>query len=212
MWIVRLALNRPYTFVVLSLLIVIISAVAILQTPTDIFPNIDIPVVAAVWSYTGLPPEEMQNRIGNSFQRSVTQQVNDIEHLDAQAYHGISLVRIFLQPNANVFAGIAQVTSAANSVVRGLPPGITPPNLIQYSATTVPVLSIGLAGNGLSEQQLYDLGSNFLRPRLANIEGASIPPPFGGKQRMVEVDLDPPSSCKRAFPAPMSLMPSIIKI
>ena len=118
MWIVRLALNRPYTFIVLSLLIIILSGVAIVQTPTDIFPNIDIPVVAAAWTYTGLPPEEMQNRIGNSFQRSVTQQVNDVEHLEAQAYHGVSLVRIFLQPNASVFGGIAQTAASAVQSVK----------------------------------------------------------------------------------------------
>src|SRR5580698_2854794 len=117
MWIVRLALNRPYTFVVLSLLILILSGVAIVQTPTDIFPNIDIPVVAVAWQYNGLPPEEMQNRIGNGFQRNVTQQVNDIQHMESQAYHGVSVVRIFLQPNASVFGGIAQTASAANSVL-----------------------------------------------------------------------------------------------
>src|SRR5579872_4520651 len=118
MWIVRLALNRPYTFVVLSLLIIILSGVAIVQTPTDIFPNIDIPVVAAAWSYNGLPPEEMQSRIGNTFQRVVTEQVNDVEHLEATAYHGVSLVRIFLQPNATVFGGIAQTSSAASAILR----------------------------------------------------------------------------------------------
>ena len=197
MWIVKLALDRPYTFIVFSLLILILSGVAIVQTPTDIFPNINIPVIGVVLNYTGLSPEDMQNRLASVFERGMTQTVNDIDHVEAQSYRGISTVKVFFRPEANVFGSMAQVTAIAQTALRSMPAGTSPPFLIVYSAADVPIMQIGLSSNTLSEQQLQDLGANFIRTQLANIEGLTLPAPYGGKNRLVTVDLDPQKLLQR---------------
>jgi multidrug efflux pump subunit AcrB len=190
MWIVRVALNRPYTFVVLALVILLLGPLAILRTPTDIFPNINIPVIAVVWNYAGLNSEELTNRIVSNFERTATTTVNDIEHIESQTLRGISIVKIFFQPNVKIEMAIAQVTAISQSVLRQLPAGTNPPFILSYNASTVPVLQLALSGQNLSEQQLYDLGNNFLRTQLATVQGASIPLPYGGKQAQVQVDLN----------------------
>src|ERR1700736_4127437 len=162
MWIVKVALNRPYTFIVLALLILILSPVVILRTPTDIFPNIDIPVIAVAWQFTGLNPEEMEGRITTGFERVLTTTVDNIEHIESTTVSGQSIVRIYLQPNASLDTANAQVTAISQTALRQLPPGVLPPLVINYSASSVPILQLGLSGNGLSEQQLNDLGQNFL--------------------------------------------------
>jgi multidrug efflux pump subunit AcrB len=189
MWIVRVALNRPYTFIVLAILILIASPVVILRTPTDIFPNINIPVIAVAWQFTGLNPEEMEGRITTGFERVLTTTVDNIEHIESTTVSGQSIVRIFLQPNASLDTSNAQVTAIAQTALRQLPPGVQPPLIINYSASTVPILQLALSG--MSEQELNDIGLNFLRTQLVTVPGASIPYPYGGKQRQVMVDLDP---------------------
>jgi multidrug efflux pump subunit AcrB len=191
MWIVRLALRRPYTFVVASLLIAILGVTAILTMPVDIFPYIDIPVVSIVWSYTGLSPEEMEKRIVTIFERSMTTSVNDIEHIESQSYNGAAVVRVYFQPNAKVELALSQVTAIAQTLLRILPPGTTPPNIIKYDASSVPIVQLGLQSDSLAEQELFDLGQNFIRTQLATIPGAAVPLPFGGKFRTVMVDLNP---------------------
>jgi multidrug efflux pump subunit AcrB len=190
MWIVRLALDRPYTFVVLALLILLLAPVVILGTPVDIFPNINIPVIAVAWGYTGLNPEEMEGRITAYFERSATTSVDNIEHIESTTISGRSLIKIFLQPGASLDTANAQVTASAQSVVRSMPTGITPPMIMDFDASTVPILQLSLSGEGMSEQQLNDLASNFLRIQLVSVPGASIPSPYGGKQREVMVNLD----------------------
>src|SRR5712664_659216 len=188
MWIVRVALNRPYTFVVLALLILLLSPVLILRTPTDIFPNIDIPVIAVAWQFTGLNPEEMEGRITTQFERVLTTTVDNIEHIESTTVNGQSMVKIFLQPNARLDTANAQVTAVSQTILRQLPPGVQPPLIINYSASTVPILQLALSG--LSESELNDVGLNFLRTQLVTVPGASIPYPYGGKQRQIMVDLD----------------------
>src|SRR5882757_4671588 len=190
MWIVRLALRRPYTFVVLSLLLLILGPIVILRTPTDIFPNINIPIVSIIWNYAGLSPQELANRIVTPFERNMTTTTNDMEHIESQTLNGIAVVKVFFQPGANVPAGIAQITATAQGTLRQLPPGTTPPLVITYSASSVPVLQLSLSGEGISEQQFNDIGTNFIRTQLATVQGASIPFPYGGKQRQVQVDID----------------------
>jgi len=190
MWIVRLALRRPYTFIVASILIVILGIFAILRTPVDIFPSINIPVVAIIWGYTGLSPEDMSNRIIYGFERSITTTVNDIEHIESQSLTGISIVKVFFQPNADVTAAMAEITAVAQTSLRSSPPGTTPPYLFAYNASTVPILQVGLSGPGLSEQQLFDTGTSFIRPGLVTVHGAVLPNAYGGKQRQIEVDLN----------------------
>jgi multidrug efflux pump subunit AcrB len=191
MWIVRLALRRPYTFVVLAILIVAFGVLSILKTPTDIFPNIDIPVVSIIWTYNGLVPREMDNRIVYVTERALTTTVDNIEHIESQSLYGVAVVKVFFQPTANVEQGIAQITAVSQTQLRQLPPGTTPPLILAYSASSVPVLQLALSGQGLSEQQLNDYGLNFIRTRLITVPGASIPYPYGGKQRQVQVDLNP---------------------
>jgi multidrug efflux pump subunit AcrB len=191
MWIVRVALRRPYTFVVVALLILILSPIVILRTPTDIFPNVDIPVIAVAFSYTGLNPEEMEGRITAVFERVVTTVVNDVEHIESTTINGQAIVRIFLQPGANVDRATAQITAGSQTILRFLPPGTQPPLMVNYSASTVPILQLALSGQGLAEQQLNDIGLNFLRTQLVTIPGAVIPFPYGGKQRQIMVDLKP---------------------
>ena len=188
--IVRVALQRPYTFVVLALLLLIVGPLAALRTPTDIFPEIRIPVIAVAWQYTGLPPEQMNGRIVTLYERSLTTTVNDIEHIEANSYAGFGIVKIFFQPGVNVAVANAQVASISQTVLRQMPPGITPPLILNYSASTVPILQIALSGKGLSEQNLFDLAVNTLRPPLVTVPGAAIPFPYGGKQRLVQIDLD----------------------
>ena len=191
MWIVRLALRRPYTFVVFAFLILILGAYSILTMPTDIFPNIDIPVVTIVWSYTGLSAQEMSTRIIFNSERGMTTTVNDIEHIESQSLNGIGIIKVFFQPHVDIGNAVAQVTSICQVQLRQLPPGTTPPFIIQYNASSVPVLMLGLSGDGLNEQQLFDLGQNTIRTQLATIEGAQTPYPYGGKQRQIQVDIDP---------------------
>jgi len=193
MWIVALALRRPYTFVVMALLILILSPIVIDRTPTDIFPNINIPVISIVWNYTGLSPQDMGNRITTVSERGLTTLVNDIEHIESQSLNGIAVVKIFFQPTANIQTALAQVTTISQTIIRQLPPGTTPPLIIQYSASTVPILQIGLSSRSLPEQQLNDIALNFLRTQLITVPGAAIPYPYGGKQRVVSVDLDTPA-------------------
>ncbi len=190
MWIVRLALRRPYTFAVVAILILIMGLLAIFRTPTDIFPNINIPVVSIIWNYNGLVPEEMSDRIVSVTERALTTTVDNIEHIESQSLYGIAVVKVFLQPTANIQQAIAQITAISQTQLRQLPAGTTPPLILSYSASSVPVLQLALSGKGLSEQQLNDLGLNFIRTQLITVPGASVPYPYGGKQRQVQVDLN----------------------
>jgi multidrug efflux pump subunit AcrB len=190
MWIVRLALRRPYTFVVLALLLLILAPIAVQRTPTDIFPNIDIPIVTVLWNFKGMSPQEMANRIVSNFERGLTTTVNDIEHIESQTLAGTSVVKIFFQPHANIAAAVAQVTAISQAQVHSLPPGTGPPLVITYNASSVPILQLALSGEGLSEQQLNDFAVNFIRTQLATVQGAAIPYPYGGKFRQIQVDID----------------------
>ncbi len=190
MWIVRLALRRPYTFVVMSILIALLGGTAIATMPVDIFPYIDIPIVSVVWSYQGLSPEEMEKRVVNVYERSLTTAVNDIEHIESNSYSGTSVTRIFFQPNVNIEMAVAQVTAISQTLLRAFPPGIFPPNILKYDASSVPILQLGLSSETLSEQELFDLGQNFIRTQLATVPGASIPSPYGGKNPQIMVDLN----------------------
>ncbi len=190
MWIVRLALRRPYTFVVFALLILILGAYSIVTMPTDIFPNIDIPVVTVVWNFSGLSADQMANRIVFNSERGMTTTVNDIEHIESQSLNGVAVIKIFFQPHVNIANAVAQVTAICEVQVRSLPPGTFPPFIIQYNASSVPVLQLGLSGKGLDEQQLNDLATNSIRTQLATIEGAQTPYPYGGKQREILVDIN----------------------
>jgi multidrug efflux pump subunit AcrB len=190
MWIVRLALRRPYTFVVVSILVLILGTLAILRTPTDIFPSIDIPVVSIIWTYDGLLPEDMANRIVSVTERALTTTVDNIEHIESQSLYGTAVVKVFLQPTANVQQGIAQITAISQTQLKQLPAGTTPPLILAYSASSVPVLQLALSGQNLSEQQVNDYALNFIRTQLITVPGASVPHPYGGKQRQVQVDLN----------------------
>jgi len=190
MWIVRIALRRPYTFVVMSILILIMGGLAILRTPTDIFPNIDIPVVSIIWSYNGLVPQDMSDRIVAVTERNLTTVVDNIEHIESQSLYGIAVVKVFLQPNASLQQGIAQITASSQTQLRQLPAGTTPPLIIAYSASSVPVLQLALSGKNLAEQQLNDYGLNFIRTQIITVPGTAVPYPYGGKQRQVQVDLN----------------------
>jgi multidrug efflux pump subunit AcrB len=188
---VRIALTRPYTFVVLALLLLIVGPLAALRTPTDIFPDIRIPVIGVVWSYTGLPPDQMAGRITTPFQRALTTTVNDIEHISANSYGGIGIIKIFFQPNVDIRTANAQVTAIAQTMIKQLPPGATPPLILNYSASTVPILQLALSGEGLTEQNLADFATNQLRTPLVTVPGAAIPWPYGGKLRQIQIDLNP---------------------
>ena len=187
---VRVALKRPYTFVVMAILLVIMGPLATLRTPTDIFPDIKIPVIAVAWQYTGLPPDQMAGRIITTYQRALTTTVNDIEHIEATSYAGIGIVKIFFQPGVNVAIANAQVTAISQVVIKQMPAGITPPLILNYNASTVPILQLALSGKGMSEQNLFDVGVNMVRPPLVTVPGAAIPWPYGGKQRLIQIDLD----------------------
>ena len=187
---VRIALRLPYTFVVLALLILIAGGLAAVRTPIDIFPEIRIPVIATVWQYTGLPPDELAGRIVTPFERALTTTVNDIEHIEANSYNGIGVVKIFFQPSANISVANAQVTAISQTLLKQMPPGSTPPLILNYNASTVPILQLALGGDGLTEQNLSDLGMNMIRVRLVTVPGAAVPYPYGGKTRQIQIDLD----------------------
>src|SRR5258708_13309560 len=189
--VVHIALRPPYTFVVLALLILIGGTLSALRTPTDIFPDIQIPVISVVWQFTGLPPDEMNGRIMTPFERALTTTVNDIEHIEGVSYAGFGVVKIYFQPTADIRTANAQVTSASQTQLNLMPPAITPPLALTYSASTVPIIQLALSGKGMSEQTLSDLGTNMIRPQLITVPGASLPLPFGGKTREVQIDLDP---------------------
>jgi CzcA family heavy metal efflux pump len=190
MWIVRLALRRPYTFVVASILILILGIVSILRTPVDIFPNINIPVINVVWGYAGLSPDEMSTRVMYNFERGVTTAVNEIEHIESQALAGVSITKVYLHPGVNIATALSQMTAISQTTVRTLPPGITPPFISAYNASSVPILQLGLSAPQLNEQQLSDLGRNFIRIALIRVPGVVIPNPYGGKLRTIMVDLN----------------------
>jgi CzcA family heavy metal efflux pump len=192
MWIVALALRRPYTFVVMAIVIIILFFVTLFRTPVDIFPSIDIPVVSIVWYYTGMAPQDMADRIVANSERGITTTVNDIEHMESQSVNGLGVIKVFFRPGTNLQGAIAQITAIAQTTVRGLPPGTTPPLIISYSASTTPIIQLGLSSKTLPEQDLFDLGQNFLRNYLATVPGAATPYPYGGKIRQVQVDLDLP--------------------
>ena len=198
---VRVALKRPYTFVVMALLILIVGPLAALRTPVDIFPEIRIPVIAVVWQYTGLPPDQMSGRVMLNFQRSLTTTVNNIEHIEGTSYTGVGIVKVFFQPGVDISIANAQVTAIAQTVLRQMPPNITPPLILNYNAATVPIIQLALAGKGVSEQAVFDLAINTVRTPLVTVPGAAIPFPFGGKFRQIQIDLDPAAMQARGLSA-----------
>src|SRR5216684_9196711 len=190
MWIVRLALRRPYTFVVASLLLLLLTPFVLLRTPTDIFPSINIPVVSVVWQYTGLSAKDIEQRMVYTDERALTTTVNNIEHIESTSYDGVGVVKVFFQPGISPDAGVAQVTAECQTILKQLPPGTTPPLVITYNASTVPILQYGISSKSLSEQQTFDLALNTVRVGLISVPGVAVPYPYGGKQRVVSVDLD----------------------
>lgn len=192
MWIVSLALRRPYTFIVMALVLILLIPLVLVRTPVDILPEINIPVISVIWGYNGLAPEEMAERIITPAERGLTSTVNDIEHIESQSLSGIGVIKIFFQPQANIQTALAQVSTGMQPVVRALPPGTTPPFILTYSASSTPIIQLGLSSKTLPEQQLFDLGNNFLRTQLATVQGAAMPFPYGGKMAQVQVDLDLP--------------------
>ena len=190
LWIVRVALSRPYTFIVLALLILILGPLVYVNMRTDIFPDIKVPVVSAVWTYNGMPPADMSNRIVTFYERQLSTSVNDIEHIESQSLPGVAIVKIFFQPDVNINAAVSQVTALSQTVLKRLPPGITPPLILSYNASSVPVLQLALSSDTLLDNQLFDISNNFIRPQLAQVEGAAVPSPYGGKNRQIQVDLD----------------------
>ena len=189
--IVRLALTRPYTFIVLALLILVIGPLSALRTPTDIFPDIRIPVISVVWNYAGLQPDDMAGRIVTYYERTLGTTVNDVQHIESQSFRGYGIVKIFFQPSVDIRTATAQVTSVSQTVLKQMPPGTTPPQILNYSASTVPVLQLALTSNTLDEQKLADYATNFIRPQLLSVPGVAIPTAYGGKTREVQIDLDP---------------------
>src|SRR5271156_1812964 len=188
--IARLALSRPYTFVVMAILIMIFGALSAIRTPTDIFPNIGIPVISVVWSYTGLPPDDMANRVLSGYERALSTTVNDIEHIESTSLPGLGIVKVYFQPNVDISAAQAQVTSISQTVLKQMPPGVTPPIILVYNASSVPIIQLALSSDSLSQTELNDLAQNFIRPQLATVAGAQLPYPYGGSTRQVQIDLD----------------------
>jgi multidrug efflux pump subunit AcrB len=186
---VRIAIARPYTFVVMAMLILLFGGIAAVRTPTDIFPNIGIPVISVVWTYNGLPPDEMSGRIVYYYERTLSSQVSDIQHIESQSLSGYGVVKIFFQPSVNIDAALAQVTAASQTVLKQLPAGVTPPTVLVFNASSVPILQLALSSDSLSETALNDLGQNFIRPQLATVPGTAVPSPYGGKVRQIDVDL-----------------------
>ncbi|MFT4054284.1 MAG: efflux RND transporter permease subunit [Novosphingobium sp.] len=199
--IVKVALTRPLTFIVMAILIAVGGLLAALRTPVDIFPEIKVPVIAVAWQYTGLPPQDMGDRMVTPYERVLTTTVNDIEHIESQSYQGVGIVKIYFQPDVDIRTATAQVTSVSQTILRQLPPGATPPLIINYSASTVPILQLALSGKGLSEQQLFDLGQNQIRPQLVTVPGLAMPFPSGGKQRQVQIDINPQALQARGLSA-----------
>src|SRR6266852_4863293 len=191
MWIVRLALRRTYTFIVVAMLIAVLAAVSIYRMSTDIFPNIDIPVVSVVWQYTGMPADEIETRVIFVNERVLTASVNGIEHIESQSLDGVGVIRIYFQPGAPIAEAEAQVTATCQTLLKVMPPGITPPYIVRYSATSVPIVQIAVSSETLTEQQIFDYAQNFIIQRLGTVAGARVPQPWGGKQRQVMVNLDP---------------------
>ncbi|HYA16945.1 MAG TPA: efflux RND transporter permease subunit, partial [Bryobacteraceae bacterium] len=191
MWIVRIALSRPYTFIVLAILILLISPLVIMRTPTDIFPNIDIPVLAALWNYSGMNAEEMEGRMTSNVERNMTNSVSNVEHVESVTMNGRAIIKVFLQPNASVDTANAQIVSSSNGAIGQMPPGTLPPFILTYNAATVPIIQLALSSNKLSEAELNDLGLNFVRTQLVTIPGVQLPYPYGGKQRQVMVAINP---------------------
>lgn len=179
MWIVRLALKEPYTIIVLAILILLFGTLAIVHTPTDIFPDINIPVVSIIWNYSSMEPQDLADRIVSITERSLTTTVDNIEHIESQSLYGIAVVKVFFQPSVSIDKAIAQITAISQTQLRQLPAGTTPPLIISYSASTVPILELGLSGQGISEQQLNDYGLNFIRTQLVTVPGAAVPYPYG---------------------------------
>src|SRR5579863_4203796 len=190
MWIVRLALNRPYTFVVAALLVLILTPFVVLRTPVDIFPDINIPVISIIWQFTGFSPQEMTDRIVSGSERGLTTTVNDIEHTETQILDSRAITKVFFHPGTNLELALAQVTAISQTAIRQLPQGTTPPLIIVYSASTVPIVQVGISSKTLPEQSLFDYSINFVRPKLTTVPGAAIPYPYGGKQRVIAVDID----------------------
>src|SRR3978361_897883 len=199
--IVLVALHRPLTFLVMAILIAVMGIIAAVRTPVDIFPNIGIPVVAVAWQYAGLPPQDMSDRIITPYERVLTTTVNDIEHIESQSFQGIGIVKIYFQPGADIRIATAQVTSISQTVLRQMPPGTTPPLILNYNASTVPIIQLALSGQGLSEQQLFDIGLNQIRPQLVTVPGLAMPYPSGGKQRQVQIDLNPQALTSKGLSA-----------
>ncbi len=199
MWIVQVALRRPYTFIVAALLVVLVGTLAARRMPTDILPEVDIPVVSVIWSYNGLPAEEMERRFATVFERAISTTVNDIEHLESQALPGIALIKVYFQPGARIEAAVAQLGAVSQTILRAMPPGAQAPYILRFNAANVPVLQLALGGDSLSEQQLNDLGTNGIRTRLATVRGASVPSPYGGRTRLINVDLDPAQLAARGL-------------
>ncbi|MFY9550191.1 MAG: efflux RND transporter permease subunit [Thermoanaerobaculia bacterium] len=210
MWLVRLALSRPYTFVVVALLIAVLGVLSIASMPTDIFPSINIPVVSVIWSYGGLSPEEMQDRITTIVERAFTTTVSNIEHMESLSVRGTSVIKLYLQPNADVNAAVAQVTAISQTLLRPLPPGITPPLIIQYNAADVPVIMLSLGSDQLSEQEMWDLGNNVIRSQLVTVQGAAVSLPYGGKSRVVNLDIDPDGLYARGL-SPQDVVNAVLK-
>src|SRR5271157_3151686 len=190
MWIVRLALRRPYTFVVMGLLIVALGTLAIVRMPTDIFPEINIPVVSVIWSYGGISPQEMADVVTVRCERSFTTNVNDIEHMESQSLPGLSIIKLFFHPNAKVEAAVAQLAAASEAVLHALPTGMTPPSILRYNASSVPILQLSISSDTMPESSLYDYGYNFIRTQMTTVQGASFPLPYGGRPRQIMVDVD----------------------
>ena len=188
---VRIALARPLTFIVMAVLIVLIGPLAAMRTPIDILPDINIPVIAVVWQYQGLPARDMAGRVIYYYERTMTSTVNNIEHIESQSLTGVGIVKIFFQPGTDIRTATAQVTSISQTVLKQMPPGITPPQILNYSASTVPVLQLAFSSPTLGEQKIYDDAQNFIRPALATVPGAATPSPYGGKIRQIQIDLDP---------------------
>jgi multidrug efflux pump subunit AcrB len=193
MWIVRLALRRPYTFVVMSILIVILGVLAIFRMPTDVFPEINIPVASVIWQFTGLSPDEFADAITIRSERGFTTQVNDIEHMESQTLPGLGIIKLFFHPNAKIEAAVAQLSSASQSTLRVLPVGMFPPSILRFNASSVPILQLIISSDSMSEQAIYDYGLNFIRTQLAIVQGVSLPLPYGGRPRQIMVDLEPKS-------------------
>src|SRR5262245_43476589 len=197
MWIVRIALTRPYTFIVLALLLPLLGALALFGTPlrpgmpTDIFPDIRIPVIAVVYNYSGLPPEDVSGRITSNFERALTTIVNDIEHVESQTYPGVTVIKVFFQPGVDINLAMSQVTAFAQSGLRQMPPGTTPPLILKYNASSVPIIQLALSSAKMAESQIFDFANQFIRAQIATVAGASVPFPYGGAARQVQVDLRP---------------------